>query len=561
MPRSPEPDRHRNAFRAMRATWPTRPTDAPHRPGELGPQVASSGPQYALRQRITGGPVAGDPTNSKTRVIDRSPDRSSIVPFLPGGQRGAVAARNHPIGGSNQLVVIDGTQGAPGQTLSRPSDPSSQSGDGVVDPELMRTHPDFLSAVSALRRAHPSPESAYRHPLAENTFGDDEIAAALDVLVSGRLTIGERVTAFEQRFAREHGSAEAVFVNSGSSANLLILSALCRPNGAGQPALRPGDEVIVPAVTWPTTIWPISQVGAVPVLVDVSPETLNLTVEAVEAAISPATRAVFVTHLLGNPAPVDAIAELCGRRGLTLIEDSCEALGAEIAGQRVGTFGRLGTFSFFFSHHICTIEGGMITCQLPEDADRLRVLRAHGWSRQMSVPARTAIQAAHPEIDPRFLFIDTGYNLRPTELQAAIGLVQIGRLESFLAERRRLGTSWASRRDQHDIFMPTVFAPGASHFAFPIVLDPSSGHRRADLIAFLENAGIETRPLVAGNLARQPAMKNVPHRIAGALEGADLLHEAAMYVGLPCLGTADESALPDALDAFAGIALQEAGHR
>lgn len=411
--------------------------------------------------------------------------------------------------------------------------------------------PAFIEAVRDLREVHQEPPSRYRHPLSINTFGDDEIAAALEVLIQGPLTIGDRVREFERRFAARHGSADAVFVNSGSSANLLALSLLARPREGGLPPLLPGDEVIVPAVTWATTIWPVAQVAAVPVFVDVAPQTLNMTVDTVERAITPKTRAVFVTHLLGNPAPVAELSDLCSSHGITLIEDACESLAATLDDKPVGTFGRLGTYSFYFSHHICTIEGGMIICDDPHDAESLRVLRAHGWSRQLSGSRRRAIEDAHPDIDPRFLFVDTGYNLRPTELQAAIGLVQFDRLDGFLSVRRRTGLEWAARRDRHpDVFLSTGFTPGASHFAFPIVLRPEGGLTRATLAAFLEKRGVETRPLVAGNLARQPATKSIAHRIAGPLTGADLLHEFATYVGLPCVDGFDPNIVPDALDAL-----------
>ena len=412
----------------------------------------------------------------------------------------------------------------------------------------------FLEAVRPLLAAHPPAPSRYRLPLSASTFGDLEIAAALEALVRGPMTLGPRSAAFEAEFAAAHGAPEAIFCNSGSSANLLALTLLTRPQpGSGKPVLAPGDEVVVPSVTWSTTVWPVVQVGAIPVLADVSPGTLNLTVESVERALSPRTRAVLVAHTLGNPAPLDGLAGLCARSGIALLEDACEALDAEVGGRKVGTAGRLGTFSFYFSHHICTIEGGMVLCNNAADADRLRVLRAHGWTRQMSEPGRRAAEKEHPQVDPRFLFIDVGYNLRATDVQAAIGRVQFARRREFLERRRRTAAAWAAARDRHsELFAPVRFEPGASHFAFPLVLGPRARRTRRQLIDFLEGRGIETRPLVAGNLAHQPAMKRVPHRLAGPLSGADLLHERALYVGIhPCLTEAQIALLPEALDDFA----------
>ncbi len=415
--------------------------------------------------------------------------------------------------------------------------------------------PEFLKAVSVLRAAWPEAPSPYRLPLTANTFGDREIAAALEALVRGPMTMGPRVAAFEAAFAEAHGAPDAVFCNSGSSANLLALAVLARPQGPDRgPVLLPGDEVVVPAVTWSTTLWPVAQMGAVPVLADVDPATLNVTVEAVERALSPKTKAVFIAHILGNPAPIAEIAELCQRRGLTLIEDVCESLDAEAAGRPCGTFGRMATFSFYFSHHICTIEGGMVLCRDAADGDLLRIQRAHGWTRNLPPVSKHAYEQRYPDVDPRFLFVDSGYNLRGTDVQAAIGLVQLQRRHDFLARRRQAASQYMAARDRHpDVFLPMRFAPGASHFALPLVLQPDLGVTRADLGAFLESHGVENRPLVAGNLARQPALQHVPHRIAGPLTGADTLHERAMYVGIhPNVTDADVALLVDLLDRFAG---------
>lgn len=415
------------------------------------------------------------------------------------------------------------------------------------------TPPMFVEAVDKLRAAWPEPKSPYRLSLSANTFGTAEIAAALEALVRGPMTMGPRVNAFERAFADAHGAVDAVFCNSGSSANLLAVAALTRMRAPdGKPVLQPGDEVIVPAVTWSTTLWPVAQVGAVPVLADVSPETLNLTLETVKRALSPKTRAIFAVHLLGNPAPVDALRDLCAERGLTLIEDVCEALDARLPGGPAGTFGCMGTFSFYFSHHICTIEGGMVVCNDPELADHLRVLRAHGWTRHLSPERRAREEAASPDIDPRFLFVDQGYNLRPTDVQAAIGLVQFDRRLEFLKRRREVAAVWMALRDELSaLFEPIRFEPGASHFALPMLLRPDAPPRQV-LFDWLEANGVETRPLVAGNLARQPALAHMAHRIAGPLPGADALHERGLYLGIhPNQSDADIAWLGEVLRAFA----------
>ncbi len=413
---------------------------------------------------------------------------------------------------------------------------------------------EFLQAARELRRLHPDPPSPYRLPLTVSTFGDLEMAAAFEALVRGPLTQGPRVAAFEAAFASAHGAPAAVFCNSGSSANLLTLTLLTRPGpGGAAAALGPGDEVIVPALTWSTAVWPVAQVGAVPVLADVSPATLDLTVDAVERALSKKTRAIVVVHTLGIPAPAAEIGRIAAARGLTVVEDCCEALDAAVGDRKVGTFGRVGTFSFYFSHHISTIEGGMILCADAADADTLRVLRSHGWSRQLPDETRAALARRHPDLDPRFLFVDAGFNLRGTEVQAALGLVQFPRRLEFLQRRRRIAAAWEAAVERHPrLFEPVRFAAGASPFAFPLLLRAPAAAPKARLTAFLEGRGIETRPLVAGNLARQPALGRIAHRVAGPLSGADRLHEQAIYVGLhPGLTDAQVVYFAETLDAFA----------
>ena len=279
-------------------------------------------------------------------------------------------------------------------------------------------------------RPRMSPRSL---PLTVNGFGPDEVNEAIDSLLDLRTTMGRKVVRFEKAWTRYQRSAGSIMVNSGSSANLVAVAALLDPTGPR--LLRPGDEVIVPAVTWSTTIFPLQQLGLVPVLVDVDPETLNLAPEGVEAAITRKTRGIVPVHLLGNPCAMPEIMALARRRRLAVIEDCCEAHGARVGARLVGSFGDLGTFSFFFSHHITTMEGGMITARSRSLLPILVSQRAHGWVRGR--PDEAALRRRHADIDPRFLFVTTGFNVRPTELNAAFGLHQLPRLESFIAARRR----------------------------------------------------------------------------------------------------------------------------
>lgn len=367
-------------------------------------------------------------------------------------------------------------------------------------------------------------------PLNDCTFGEDEIQAAIQVLRSGHLTMGSQCDAFENRFARELGVRHALFVNSGSSANLLAFFALVNPALKGR--CEPGQEVIVPAVTWSTTIWPAVQAGLVPVLVDSDPHTLQMDIDQVRAAIGPKTAAICPVHVLGNAVPMQPLLDLAAKHGLWVIEDTCEALGTRHQGRDAGTFGDIGTYSFYFSHHITTIEGGMVVTNDDELADLMRCLRAHGWTRHMKT--RAAVEAKYPDIDPRFLFVNTGFNLRPTEINAAFGLQQIEKLRAFNKARVRNAEFWnkafAALIDAGE-FRPMRSTEGteSTWFGYPIIC--RNRELRVKLGAHLEKNGIETRPVICGNLARQPAFRLIPHRIAGSLKGADEIMDCGLFWG------------------------------
>jgi CDP-4-dehydro-6-deoxyglucose reductase, E1 len=375
--------------------------------------------------------------------------------------------------------------------------------------------------------------AALRIPLNASTFDSEEIEAAIDVLRSGRLTMGRLCADFEQAFASFLGVEHALFVNSGSSANLLAFFALANhalPAWGDRRRLGAGDEVIVPAVTWSTTIWPIVQAGGVPVLVDCDPETLQIDPAAAEEALSARTVAICPVHVLGNAAPMAPILELAAKNSLWVIEDTCEALGTRQQGRLTGTFGDISTFSFFFSHHITTIEGGMIATEDDELADLFRALRAHGWSRHLR--NRAAVEAQHPEIDPQYLFVNTGFNLRPTEMQAAFGIHQLGKLERFNERRVEIAEIWRDAfAPLHDGMKPMQVTAGTepTWFGFPVICRDRA--TRDGLKAHLEQNGVETRPIICGNMARQPAMKHVRHRVAGELTGADRVMDCGIYWG------------------------------
>jgi CDP-4-dehydro-6-deoxyglucose reductase, E1 len=368
-----------------------------------------------------------------------------------------------------------------------------------------------------------------RYPLATSSWGAEEATAMGRVIASGRFTMGGEVRAFERSFADWLGVRHCVMVNSGSSANLLMAAALRFRTIGG---LRPGDEVIVPAVGWATTYYPFAQQGLRLRLVDVDPATLNLDPRALEAAITPATRAVCLVHALGNPCDLDAIgAVLRTRPDIWLLEDACEALGAVYAGRRCGAHGLMGTFSFFFSHHISTMEGGMVVTDDDELAEILVCLRAHGWTRDLPATTRLAGTKSPDRFEESFRFLLPGYNVRPLELSAAVGLEQLAKLDRFTATRRANADAAHRLLAPHAPWIALQRETGeSSWFGFSLMLAPGEV-ARADVLEALEAASIEYRPVITGNFARQPVLRHIDHTIAGELAGADAVHDHALFVG------------------------------
>ena len=352
--------------------------------------------------------------------------------------------------------------------------------------------------------------------LHEPTFSAEEINVAIDVLLSTRVTMGPKVKSFEQEFCKAFGFEHGNMNNSGSSANLLGIAALA--NIATADGLRPGDEVIVPALSWSTTVWPLIQHGLIPVIVDIDPVTFNMDPNEVERAIGPKTRGVMPVHVYGNPCDMKAMTDICKRRNLILIEDCCEALGAFYDNVSVGKFGRVGTFSFYFSHHMTTLEGGICVTDDFELSELMRILRAHGWVRELDNPKPYLEKYA--EFDPRFLFVNLGYNLRATELQGAMGTVQLPKLNGYVEARRQNTAAWQKdlvRWSEFFDFQIEMPNGKSSCFGFPMVRKATAPFKLKNLTNFLNKSNIETRPIICGNIARQPAMKMYEHRVVGDL--------------------------------------------
>ena len=367
-------------------------------------------------------------------------------------------------------------------------------------------------------------------PLSAVNYGSEEVIEALDTLLSGRVTMGSKVARFEEMWAEHTGRKHAIMVNSGSSANLAAICALASlryPNG-----LRPGDEVITTAIPWSTTIAPIVQVGATPVFVDVDPETFNIDVKLIEDAISPKTRAIMPVALLGNPQGMDRVAEIARKHNLLLIEDACEATGSTINGKRIGTLGELGTFSFYFSHHISTIEGGMVVTDDDLLADLVKSIRAHGWTRDSKYGLKDL--QAESELQSKWTFIESGYNLRPTEISGAFGIQQLSKLNPIVDYRRETAAIWTKSLSEfeHLVSLSSEQSGGRhSWFGYPIVVKPAAGFDRDQLASYLKSKSIDVRTIIAGNILEHPVMEQWPHRIHGEISAASWIHRNGLMVG------------------------------
>lgn len=366
-------------------------------------------------------------------------------------------------------------------------------------------------------------------PLNAPSFGAPEVLEALDSMLSTWVTMGDKVYEFENLFADYLGAAGGVMVNSGSSANLVALKAL--RNGSKDQRLEPGDEIIVPACTWSTSVAPILDVGCTPVLVDSDPETYNLDPAAVKEQITSDTKAVMAVHLLGNPADLHTLREICDDHDLILIEDCAEAHGASLDGQKVGTFGTYGTYSFFFAHHISTIEGGMVVSTNQEHLEAAKPIRAHGWIREME--ESDEIAANHPDFDERFLFLESGLNVRPTDIQGAFGIHQMDRIRDFVERRRTNAKRLNDALDSHsDVFRFQSVLDGGRHtyYGYPLLIREDAPFSREAFTSYLENHGIETRPIMGGNLAEHPAFTHLKDR-AGDLKTAQSIHQRGVFFG------------------------------
>ena len=365
------------------------------------------------------------------------------------------------------------------------------------------------------------------YDLAAPTWGQEEIAAMQRVIASGFYTMGREVAAFEAAFAGYFGMRHAVMVNSGSSANLIAVASLFFKQ---ERPLQRGDEVIVPAISWSTTYHPLQQYGLKLRFVDVELETLNLDVRRLEQALTPRTRMLLAVSILGNPAALDVMRSFADRHGLYFMEDNCESLDAELHGRKTGTFGDLNTSSFFFSHHISTMEGGMVLTDDLELAHLLRALRAHGWTRDLPAdsPLYRRRDSDHFEA---YRFILPGYNVRPLEFSGAVGQEQLKKLPAMTAARRRNMVLFRSRFEGDERFIIQREHGKSSSFSFTIILRPERQPARDRVFAALKEADIGFRIITGGCFLRHDAIRYFDYDVAGAIENAYVAHDYGFFVG------------------------------
>lgn len=365
-----------------------------------------------------------------------------------------------------------------------------------------------------------------KYPLAASTWDNKEIEAINRVIDSDFYSMGKEVEEFEKEFAQHFGSKYAVMVNSGSSANLIAIGALVYSKKYD---LKKGDEVIVPAVSWATTYSPLQQYGLKLKFVDIDINTLNLNLDEVEKAITKNTKAIFAVNLLGNPNDFDKLISICEKNNLILVEDNCESMGAKYNGKYAGTFGVMGTFSTFFSHHMTTMEGGIVVTDDEELRDILLCLRAHGWTRNLPKDSKFYTKN-EDDFYELFNFILPGYNLRPLEMEAAIGREQLKKLDSFIENRKENGNYFIDKFSTLQGIKIQNNIDDSSFFGFSIIIENDS-IRRFDIIKILEENGIEVRPIVAGNFTRNKVIEYFDYTIQGNLSNSDLLHNNGFFIG------------------------------
>jgi CDP-6-deoxy-D-xylo-4-hexulose-3-dehydrase len=397
----------------------------------------------------------------------------------------------------------------------------------------------LAAAYFKAREMDPASKSRYRVPLMSRLYDEAEVAEVLDTLLTPeRITLNAsgplKIEKFEDLWSRYIGVKNGIMVNSGSSANLVAFYVLTNPSVKSP--LKPGDEVVTSALTWATSISPLYATGLAPVLVDATQDTYGMDLDQVEKAITPKTRAILVVHLLGFPADMGRIREIASEHDLRVVEDCCEAHGAEWKGAKVGSFSDLSTFSFYLSHHITTIEGGMVNTRDDDLAELARIIRSQGVMRNVKNQAyKDRVNSTAPEVDPRFLFANTGYNFRPTEMEGAFGLVQMKKFDRYFKAREKNAEFFTKHLSSFSDFIqvpPVKKGTKPAWFAYPVLLNGSANIDVNELKSFLEQQGIETRPIMGGDYTRHPVARLFNPRVVGGIPNTRFIHKNGFFIGV-----------------------------
>lgn len=368
----------------------------------------------------------------------------------------------------------------------------------------------------------------YKFPLASSSWDQEEHDAMQRVIKSGMFSMGPEVAAYERAFAKYIQSKYCVMVNSGSSANLLMTAALFYTKNN---PLKRGDEVIVPAVSWSTTFFPLQQYGLKLRFVDIDLNTLNYDLDQLQAAITDQTKLIMAVNLLGNPNDFARIQQIVGDRNIRIIEDNCESMGARFQGKMAGTFGVMGSFSSFYSHHICTMEGGLVVTDDEELYHILLTLRAHGWTRNLPKFNHVTGEKSDDYLEESWKFVLPGYNLRPVEMFGAIGSAQLVKLPAIIETRRQNAALFQQALGNHPDLLIQQEIGESSWYGFSLVIRPGSALTRPQLLKTITDAGFDCRPIVAGNFAKNPVLRYFDYDIAGSLDNSDYVDKNGLFVG------------------------------
>ena len=363
------------------------------------------------------------------------------------------------------------------------------------------------------------------YPLSPNSFSNEDIIKGIEVLLTKRITMSEITKKFEKEFAKFIGSKYALMVNSGSSANLLATFALINP--LKKERLKKGDECLIPALCWSTSLWPIIQAGLIPKFVDIDPLTLNISINDLKKKISKKTKAIMGVHILGNSTNMDELMRIVKKNKLYLIEDTCESLGSLYNKKYLGNFGDFGTYSFYYSHQITAGEGGMIICNDKKNYEIIHSLRAHGWDRGLKSSKNN------------FNFINSGFNLRPLEISAAIGFNQFKRLNQFkkirfnnrvkIIKKLKSSKNWKNQFS----FIDPIKKLDPSWFGLPILINKKYLNKKNKFLSYLNKNGIETRPIISGNFLNQPSIKLYKlNSKKEKFKGAQEIEDRGFFIGI-----------------------------